>query len=160
MTEPHTGAPVELEPDMTQALADLAELKELSLRFGYDLFSALASLAESNAPFILGEIDDAATARAGHAVARFKLAERLDGALMALRARNSNAHVGHDVFSEIKISQEMIDSGTAELDRNTGEALTLDHLVVRVFRAMCTAHRPLEIPTVDVSEYRERAEKG
>lgn len=105
---PEAGAPVELEPDMAQALADLNELKELSLRFGYDLFGALASLAESNAPFILGEIDDAATARAGHAVACFKLAERLDGALMALRARNGNAHVGHEV------TPEMIEAGLEE----------------------------------------------
>jgi len=54
--------------------------------------------------------------------------------------------------------QVMIDAGTEELDRCTGEALTLDHLVVRVFRAIC-AKAPSAIMAIDVSEYRERGGK-
>jgi hypothetical protein len=52
----------------------------------------------------------------------------------------------------------MIDAGTEELDRCAGEALTLNHLVVRVFLATC-AEAPSAIMAIDVSEYREREGK-
>lgn len=60
---------------------------------------------------------------------------------------------------KIKISQSMIDAGVEVLDRYRDEALTLDHLVVRVFRAMCEAHPFSSIKAIDVTEYSERVSR-
>jgi hypothetical protein len=97
-------------PDMGQALADLRELNRLSIRFGFDLANSIACITESGAPVLCGEIDHEATEAAGNAVVRFKLAEHLRGALAALRARNGNGHIGHEITPEI--TPEMIMAGT------------------------------------------------
>src|ERR1700733_10722613 len=97
MSEPSalTGAP-EIRPDIDTAIADLRELRELSTRFGFDLFGCLASLTKGGLPHFRCKVSDSPAPGADYVMAHFKLAEHLEGALAALRvcARNSNAHIG------------------------------------------------------------------
>lgn len=80
---------------MTSALADLRELKDLSVRFGVELISSLTGVMEGCTPLLLGEVCNASAVGTNHAVARFKLAEHLHRCLMALRAWNSDLHIAH-----------------------------------------------------------------
>jgi hypothetical protein len=84
------SAPLDIHPDMAQAAADFAELRTLSARFGFDLLGTLDSLADSGTPVFAADVDFLPAPSTGHLVARYKLAERLRGALAALRVTARN----------------------------------------------------------------------
>lgn len=86
---------IRVVPDMSQALADLRELKELHSRFGVELVGCLTSIAEGVPPLIVGEFRDPATDGADQRIEYFKLAEHLHRCLAALRAWNADLHVTH-----------------------------------------------------------------
>jgi hypothetical protein len=85
----------EVRPDMDQAIGDLRELNTLSARFGFDLVGCIQRLTECDAPVFCCEIDPLPAEGADYLLAKFKLHERLDGALAALRARNSDFDTLH-----------------------------------------------------------------
>ena len=103
-----TPAYPEIRPDMSAALADLDELRVLSVRFGYDLFGALANLTKRLAPVLTCEVSDVPAVGADYLVAHFKLTEELHSVLVALRARDSDCHVSHGGFPNIKIPDDII----------------------------------------------------
>ncbi len=82
-------AAVEIRPDMDQAVADFDELRLLSNLFGFDLAGAINGLAESGTPVWSCDVDWDAATTTGYAIAHYKLVERLQGVLTALRARNT-----------------------------------------------------------------------
>jgi len=75
------GAPVQLVPDMDQALADLRELKTLSVRFGSNSFACWRALRRASRHSLLSEVRDA-PAGTENGVAYFKLTEQFYRALI------------------------------------------------------------------------------
>jgi hypothetical protein len=78
---------IEIRPDMAPALADFDELSGLAVRFGFDLAETLRSLTDHGLPVFSCEVEERAAEATGYAVARYELAERLQGVLTALRTR-------------------------------------------------------------------------
>jgi hypothetical protein len=74
----------EIRPDMDEVTQRFALLRDLSDRFGFDLDGVLNQLAERGLPAWPCEVDWSSAPTAGYAVARYHLAERLEGALAAL----------------------------------------------------------------------------
>ena len=128
------GAPVELVPDMSQALADLRELGELFARFGVELISSLAGIREGVPPVLLCEVFDVSEVGTNRVVACFKLAEHLERCLAALRAWDGNLHTGHE------ITPAMLEAG-AECLADMSEASLISQ-AREVFLAM--SHSPME----------------
>src|SRR5258708_3552821 len=126
-----------LRPDMTQACADLRELTDLSRRFWVDLVGCIKSLTERDHPVFCGEVDAVPAAGTDYLLCRFKLHERLEGALAALRARNSD----FDAFHEV--SPEMMEAGSLVLSRIKDDVaegtVSLRDAVQLIYRAMRTA---------------------
>jgi hypothetical protein len=122
---------------MDQALADLRELGELSRRFGFNLVECLASLSERDAPVLFCEVSDAPAMGTNYLVARFKLHELLQGALMAFRARDGNFHVAP------QITLEMLNAGAVALSRVrdyvADGSVNLRDVAEAIYRAMHTA---------------------
>jgi hypothetical protein len=75
----------EIVPDMDAALADLEELITLAKRAGFDLFGEFQRLADSGTPHLIAQTDDGGAPVTGRLVVPYKLAERLDACLAALR---------------------------------------------------------------------------
>jgi hypothetical protein len=75
---------IEIRPDMTEAAKQIGLLRRLSRRYDFPLDSILDSLAENGLPVWPCEVDWSTAPTAGYAVARYQLAERLQGALAAL----------------------------------------------------------------------------
>lgn len=105
------SAPLDIRPDIDQAAADFAELRVLSERFGFDLPGALNSLADSLTPVWACDVDAVPAPGTNYLVARYKLAERLQGALAALRvvARHSDGD-----FRKIGQNSPPVQIGSAE----------------------------------------------
>lgn len=70
---------------MDTVSAKFMELRTLAGRFNFDLSRAIDRLAESGTPVWACDVDYSATPTTGYAVARYRLAERLENALAALR---------------------------------------------------------------------------
>jgi hypothetical protein len=75
---------------METAITEYVELRELSVRFGFDVAGTLRSLPKNLSPIRVREVDDSAAPPAGYAVCRHKLAERLQDVRAAPLARNRN----------------------------------------------------------------------
>jgi hypothetical protein len=72
-------------PDMDEALVDLEELINLSKLSGFDLFGEFQRLADSGTPHLVAQADDKGAPVTGRLVVRYKLAERLQACMAALR---------------------------------------------------------------------------
>jgi hypothetical protein len=72
---------------MTQALADMRELRNLSLAQGFDLFVFLRELGDGAALIIGTNVDDAPAIAANHAVDSYQIPKGVKALLAALRSR-------------------------------------------------------------------------
>jgi hypothetical protein len=84
---------LEIRPDMDQVISDFQELRELSEELGFNLSAALDRLTNSLTP--IWACDTMPAPGTNYLIARYKLAEFLDGALAALRivARHRQRHL-------------------------------------------------------------------
>jgi len=136
------GAPVELRPDMNQALADLKELGDLFARFGVELISSFASIREGVPPILLCDVLDGPAIGANYITARFKLSEQLHRCLAALRAWNGDLHVPHGIVPiEVEVVKSMIAAGIEETSVCEEVGISSASREQRVFEAILLAYR-------------------
>src|SRR5262249_50614108 len=122
-------------------------LAELSARFGFDLLSCLDSLADSGTPVWAAHVDDIAAPSTSYLVARYKLAERLQGVLAALRviARNSQGDPGKVGIGQVaapgkgEITRAMISAGAEAYWTYDARFEDVGDAVVRIWNAMHNA---------------------
>jgi hypothetical protein len=76
--------------DSKQSMAQLEEIRILSARRGFDLYEYLSLLADDGLVALDCKIDALAASRADGIVVHYKLCERLNGLLAALRAWDQN----------------------------------------------------------------------
>jgi len=86
-------------PDMKLALSDLRELKDLSMRWGFDLAQRLRDLGDAGAPVFQANIDDVRAEGAGDRHVRYQIADELLGDLAAMRARNVHSDVINQCYT-------------------------------------------------------------
>lgn len=83
---------VAVVPDAKAALADMRELKELSELYDFDLGIELLRLTQEGLPALCVEIDAPTAVPADGMVCTYKLPERLQVCLAALRVRHLNSN--------------------------------------------------------------------